>query len=133
MSTVTIFDFDIPVFDYLTAWEWERIELLTAKVRGSESAASETRLDMETLAVFIESRLGKRPNLDKLMREPIKGDELGQALEALLAPFYEGQRERLVRKYARAARTLTPEALEETIAALQNELESMRSASATPN
>lgn len=133
MSTVTIFDLEIPVFDYLTAWEWERIELLMARVKGNEATASETRLDMETLAVFIESRLGKKPSVDKLMREPLRGDELGQALEALLAPFYEGQRERLIRKYARAARTLTPEALEETIAALQNELESMRSAGATPN
>lgn len=132
-TTVEVFDFEIPVFDYLTAWEWEQIELLTARVRGDASKASETRLDMETLAVFIESRVGKRPNVDKLMRLPIKGDELGSALESLLAPFYDGQLERARRKLLQQAKAATPEAVKAMIDALQAQLDLMTSGGGTPN
>lgn len=123
---VTVFDITIPAHDYLTAWELERIELLAA-----QQPESATRHDLEVLAVFIESRTGEHPDLDKLERLPIHADELTKAVEVLVAPFVTWQLERVRRRHERAMRLLTPA---QRIAALQAELaELLPSANGTPN
>lgn len=127
-ATVEVYGLTIPVHDYLTAWELERIELLAA-----EKPQSATRHDLEVLAVFIESRLGGRPDLDKLQKLPIRSDELTKAVEVLLGPFYDWQVERLRRRYEKAKALLTPQQREERIAALVKELDELRSAGDKPN
>lgn len=125
-STVTVFDITIPAHDYLTAWELERIELLAA-----QQPESATRHDLEVLAVFIESRVGTIPDLDKLERQPIHADELTKAVEVLVTPFVIWQLARVRRRHEQAMRLLTPD---QRIAELQSELSELQSsASGTPN
>lgn len=127
-STVTVFDYAIPVFDYLTAWEMERVELLAA-----QQPESATRHDLATLAVFAKSRLGVDLDIEKLMQRPIKDDELARAVEALVDPFFKTQLERVRRRLSRAARYATPEEKAKRIAELTAELESLKSGDGTPS
>lgn len=131
MSTtneVTALGYTIPVWDYLTAHEMEQTELLAA-----EKPDSATRHDLRVLAMFIESRLGERVNVDRLMKQPIRNDELAVAVEALTAPFFAAQIARMRRRFARLTASMTREEIQSQITQLQDALTRMESESAGPN
>jgi hypothetical protein len=117
-SEVTTLGYTIPVWDYLTAHEMEQVEILAA-----EKPESATRHDVRVLAVFIESRLGEKPNVDRLMKQPIRNDELAVAVEALTGPFFDAQRERIRRRYARLMGSMTREDIQSQIDTLKAALE----------
>ena len=118
LTEVTALGYSIPVWDYLTAHEMEQVEILAA-----EKPESATRHDVRVLVVFIESRLGEKPSVDRLMKQPIRNDELAVAVEALTAPFFDAQRERIRRRYARLMGSMTREEIQSQIESLTAALE----------
>lgn len=89
MTTVTLFDLDIPVWDYLTGHEWEHVELLLA-----DMPASDMRANLLTLKIFVDSRTDHVLDVDAIMTGPVDVNALHEANEALLRPFANARRER---------------------------------------
>lgn len=81
-ETIRIYDADVPARDWLSGEETERLELLLAK-----GGTSQTRADIEAVAIFIETRCGKKINVDKLLKERLP-DNLSEAVEVLTRPFF---------------------------------------------
>ena len=127
-SEVTAVGYTVPVYDYLTAHEMEQVEIMAA-----EKPESATRHDLKVFGMFVESRLNERLNIDKAMKSAIRGDELAVAVEVLTAPFFDAQRARLRRRYARLMDGMTPEDIQSQIAALQAALERQTSGSVGTN
>jgi len=100
--TVHILGLDIPVFDYLTIEEQERVELLTA-----DKPASTTRFYLELLRIFADTRCGEKIRVDEYLKKPDPNDQLAAGLEEVMRPFTEAREERNKRHQARIARGLT--------------------------
>lgn len=117
MSTVHIFGTDVPVWDYLTGHEWERVEELLA-----DPPTSALRADLMVFAIFAESRAGTTLDVDALLEKPVPGDELSAAVESLTAPFVIARRKRAERQFKTQASLLTPTKLQERRTELQANL-----------
>lgn len=102
--TVDILGLTIPVYEYLTIEEQERVELLTA-----DKPASTTRFYLELLKIFADTRAGERIKIDDYLKKPDPNDELARGLEEVMAPFTQAREERAARQEARTARGLTLE------------------------
>lgn len=99
MERIEIFNFEIPVFDYLTGHEWEQVELLLA-----DMPASDMRANLLTLKIFVDSRCDSRLDVEEVMAGPVDKHELHVANERLLAPFADAKR----KEQERALTTLQP-------------------------
>jgi hypothetical protein len=120
--------YEIPVWGYLTAHEMEQVEIMAA-----EKPESATRHDLRVLVMFIESRLGEKPSVDRLMKQPIRNDELAVAVEALTAPFFDAQRDRIRRRYARLMAGMTREEIQSQVDQLTQQLTRLESGAAGTN
>jgi len=102
-NTVTVFDYDIPVWDYYTAGEREQLEALIAT--GDEQ--TRTRYDLEAIRIFLKTRCGADIAIDDLLDKPVHGDELAEAVEVLVAPLFVTLKERAFRREKARAESLT--------------------------
>jgi len=127
-TEVKALGYEIPVWDYLTAHEMEQVEIMAA-----EKPESATRHDLRVLVMFIESRLGEKPSVDRLMKQPIRNDELAVAVEALTAPFFDAQRDRIRRRYARLMAGMTREEIQSQVDQLTQQLTQLESGAAGTN
>lgn len=108
MSSITIFDINIPVHEYMTGHEWEAVETILA-----DPPVSPLRTDLTVLKAFIESRTDAKLDVDEAMDSPVPGDDIAEAVERLTAPFVTARRKRAERQIKTQASLLTPEALRE--------------------
>lgn len=103
MESVSVFGFDIPVWDYYTAGEREKLELLIA----SQDETTKSRYDLEALRIFIESRCKRKVKIDWLLDQPVYGDEVAEAVEVLCDPLFVTLRERALRREKKRVEQLT--------------------------
>lgn len=114
---MTIFDIDIPEWDYMTGHEWEAVETILA-----DPPVSPLRTDLTILKAFIESRTDAKLDIDEAMNSPVPGDDIAEAVERLTAPFVTARRKRAERQLRTQASLLTPEALKERQSELKGTL-----------
>lgn len=103
MKTITVFEYDIPVWDYYTAGERERLEELIA----TSDETTRMRYDLEALRIFLKTRLKHDVSIDDLLDKPVRGDELAEAIEVLVAPLFETLKQRAFRRERVRAEQLT--------------------------
>lgn len=122
-QTVTVFDIDIPVWDYYTAGEREQLETLIAT--GDEQ--TRTRYDLHAIRIFLKTRCNMDVSIDDLLDKPIHGDELAEAVEVLVAPLFVTLKERAFRREKARVESLTdPTELKLTIQRYEDLIEALR-------
>lgn len=128
MSTVKALGIEVPVHDYLTGHEWEQVELLLDETQKAKAPRSDLRDNLRTFGIFVKSRTKQAFDPDDYLDEPIDGNELSEAIEALLAPFVNARRERAEKRLRTQASRLTPKYLREMKAKLEADLATVNEA-----
>lgn len=109
-ETVTALGVTIPVRNELTVGEFIKLEELV------KDSPNDTMYDVRTIAIFAESRLGKKLDPEAFYATAFDADAVNEAAEALRDPFYAGLLARQRRASLREARRQEPDQLKQSIA-----------------
>lgn len=120
-SEVTQFGITIPVYEHMLVGEIDELQRIMV-----DASTTGFHKDVECFVAIARYRTDKKPDIKKLMREPVDQVAFARDLRALLGPFTRAQRALYYANKSAAAEALESDELDAEIKLLEAVLTQMR-------